>query len=127
MVHHQEPEVRLSMSNQDSLVTLGQGRVRDFSGEAGSVQFTDYKKAYTDGSTLIDIHSVDLRDRANSIGGVKAQRSNISYQMSSEDERLHALQVAQTHKEEQKRLRRLNLYDKKHEESYEKIHSMLLR
>ena len=48
----EEPQERLSMRNQDSLVTLGQGKVSNFSGEAGNLGFTDYKAAFTTDSTL---------------------------------------------------------------------------
>lgn len=127
LVKYQEPEVRISATNQDSLMTLGQGKITNFGGTTDNLSYTDYKQAFTDGSTLIDTTSVDLGQRANSIGGVKAQRSNLSYTMTSEDEQRLALQKLQEQQEEQKRTSRLNVYDQRHGEAYEKIHSMLLR
>jgi hypothetical protein len=115
------------MSNADSIMTLGQGKITDFSGNSDNLAYTDYKQAFTDGSTLIDINSVDTSGRANSIGGVKAQRSNISYTMSQEDQRLYAQRQLLEQKQERDRISRLNVYDKQHGEAYEKIHSMLLR
>ena len=47
--------------------------------------------------------------------------------MTSEDEQRLALQKLQEQQEEQKRTSRLNVYDQRHGEAYEKIHSMLLR
>ena len=47
--------------------------------------------------------------------------------MSEKDQQREAMQQIHDKKEEQKRLNRLNVYDQKHKESYEKIHSMLLR
>ena len=70
------------MKNQDSLVTLGQGKVSNFSGEVGNLGFTDYKAAFTVDSTLIDTSGVDINGRADSIKGVERERSNISYQLS---------------------------------------------
>ena len=122
-----EPEVRISMSNQDSLMTLGQGKISNFGGQTDNLSYTDYKQAFTDGSTLIDTSTVDLSGRSNSIGGVKAQRSNISYTLSPQDQQRLALQQMQDKQEEEKRLQRLNVYDQRQAESYEKIHSMLLR
>jgi len=127
LVQHREPEERMSMRNQDSMVTLGQKKVGDFSGTSDGLHFTDYKKAYTHGSTLIDVNSVSLEDRANSIGGVKSQRSNISYELSHEDQKRLALQKMKEEQDEQKRIQRLQVYDQKHGQAYEKIHSLLLR
>jgi curved DNA-binding protein CbpA len=127
LVKYGEPETRISMKNQDSLVTLGQGKITDFSGEANNLSFTDYKKAYTYGSTLIDTSSVDISGRSGSMKDMKMQRSNISYQMTPQDQQRVAIQRLQEQKEEEKRLNRLNVYDQKHGQVYEKIHSMLLR
>ena len=127
LIKYKEPEVRISMSNQDSLMTLGQGKVSDFGGSTDNLFYTDYKQAFTDGSTLIDTSTVDLKGRSNSINGVKAQRSNISYQMSPEDQQRVAIQQMKEQEQEKQRLQRLNVYDQQHEQTYEKIHSMLLR
>lgn len=127
LVKYQEPEVRISMANQDSLMTLGQGKVTNFGGSTDNLSYTDYKQAFTDGSTLIDTSTVDLNGRANSIGGIKTQRSNISYSLSPEDQQRLAIQELEKKKEEQRRVERLNVYDQQHGQAYERIHSMLLR
>ena len=122
-----EPEVKISMSNADSLMTLGQDKITNFSGQSSNLNYTDYKQAFTDGSTLIDINSVDTSSRSNSIGGIKSQRSNISYQMSQQDQQLYSQRQIAEKNSEQDRINRLNVYDQQHGEAYEKIHSMLLR
>jgi hypothetical protein len=122
-----EPEVKISMLNADSLMTLGQDKITNFSGQSSNLNYTDYKQAFTDGSTLIDINSVDTSSRSNSIGGIKSQRSNISYQMSQQDQQLYSQGQIAEKNSEQDRINRLNVYDKQHGEAYEKIHSMLLR
>ena len=127
LVKYETPEERLSMKNQDSLVTLGQGKVRDFSGSSDNLHFTDYKKAFTYGSTLIDPSSVSLEGRAHSIGGIKSQRSNLSYELSPEDQRKLAIQQLQEKQREEKRVQRLQVYDQKHGQAYERIHGLLLR
>lgn len=127
MVRYEEPQERLSMKNQDSLVTLGQQKISDFSGTTDNLHFTDYKQAYTHGSTLIDVNSVSLGDRANSIGGIKSQRSNLSYQMTPKDSQKHVRQQLRDQQKEDKRVQRLHVYDQKHGQAYEKIHSLLLR
>ena len=47
--------------------------------------------------------------------------------MTPQDEQKATLMKVREQQEEQKRLDRLNVYDRRHGESYEKIHSMLLR
>ena len=127
LVKYQEPEVKISMSNADSIMTLGQGKITDFSGNSDNLTYTDYKQAFTDGSMLIDPSSVDTSGRANSVRGIKSQRSNISYQMTQEDQIRLAKQQALEEKAEKDRVSRLNVYDRQHGEAYERIHSMLLR
>ena len=127
LVKYQEPEVKISMSNSDSIMTLGQGKITDFSGQSDNLTYTDYKQAFTDGSMLIDPASVDTSGRANSVRGIKSQRSNISYQMTQQDQIRLAQKQALEEKAERDRVSRLNVYDKQHGEAYEKIHSMLLR
>ena len=80
MVQYQDPEVSISMKNKDSLMVLGQGKVSDFSGEAGNLGFRDYKDAFTN-TTLIDTTSVSIEDRKSSVKGLERERSNISYRM----------------------------------------------
>jgi len=127
MIKYQEPEVRISSSNQDSLMILGQGKVTNFGGTTDNLSYTDYKQAFTDGSTLIDTSTVNINDRANSIGGIESQRSNISYSMSTGDQQRAAKQDRHSAEEERQRQQRLNQYDEKHGQAYERIHSMLLR
>jgi curved DNA-binding protein CbpA len=127
VVQYQEPQERLSMKNQDSLATLGQGKVSNFSGEVGNLGFTDYKAAFTVDSTLIDTGSVDINGRANSIKKVERERSNISYQISAEDQQRVAYQEALQQKQERLRMQRLQVYDQQSEDMYNKVHQLLLR
>ena len=127
IVQYQEPQVRMSMKNQDSLVILGQGKISNFSGDTGNLSFTDYKAAFTTDSTLIDTTSVDINGRSNSIKGIEKERSNISYQLSAEDAQRLAYKEALEKKQERQRLQRLQVYDQKTEDNYHKIHQLLLR
>lgn len=127
IVQYEEPQVRISMKNQDSLVTLGQGKITNFSGETNGLGFSDYKAAFTTDTTLIDESSIDINGRANSIKGVERERANISYKMSSQDQHRVAYQEALQNKEERARIQRLQVYDQKGEDMYNKVHQMLLR
>jgi len=128
IVRYDEPETRISMRGQDSIVTLGQGKVSNFSGETGGgLNFTDYKAAFTTDSTLIDESTISLDGRSTSVKGLEQQRSNISYKMSVEDRERQAYQEALQNKEERARIQRLQVYDQKGEDMYNKVHQMLLR
>ena len=127
LVKYQEPEVRISMANQDSLMVLGEGKIADFGGTTDNLSFTDYKQAFTDNSTLIDTSSVDITGRVTSMNGMKKQRSNISYDMTPQQEKIFALQQLEQKKAEEERIQRLQRYDQQTGETYEKIHSLLLR
>ena len=115
------------MSNQDSLMVLGEGKISDFGGTTDNLSFTDYKQAFTDNSTLIDTSSVDITGRVSSMNGIKKQRSNISYNMTPQQEKIFAIQQQEQQKAEQERIKRLQRYDQQTGENYEKIHSLLLR
>ena len=123
-----EPQERVSMKNQDSLVTLGQGKVTDFSGETGAgLNFTDYRAAFTTDSTLIDTSGVDINGRAHSVKGIERERKDISYELSPEGQQKIAYQEAMKTKKERSRVQRLQVYDQKGEDMYSKVHQLLLR
>ena len=123
---YSSPEERISLKNQDSLMILGQGKVSNFGGTTDNLAYTDYKQAFTD-STLIDPSTVDISSRKTTIGSVKSERKNISYTMNKEDEKIYTKQLLEQQKSEENRIKRLQKYDQQTKDSYEKIHSLLLR
>tara|TARA_Y100000389_G_scaffold147201_1_gene146077 strand:- start:454 stop:1575 length:1122 start_codon:yes stop_codon:yes gene_type:complete len=128
IIQYKEPTEQFAhSSNSDSLVTLGQGKVTNFSGEMGNIGFSDYKAAFTVDSTMIDTSTVDINGRSNSVKGVERERSNISYQLSPEDQQRVAYQEALNQREERARVQRLQVYDQKSEDAYHKVHQLLLR
>ena len=110
-------------------MTLGRDKITDWSGggEAGNIHYTDYKKAYTDGSTLIDINNVSMEGRAGSMDSIKHQRSGISYSMSEQDRTREREREILGEHEEKKRQQRVSMYDQKHADAYERIHGLLLK
>ena len=70
---------------------------------------------------------VSLDGRSTSVKGLEQQRSNISYQMTTEDRERQAYQEAIQNKEERARVQRLQVYDQTGEDMYNKVHKMLLR
>ena len=123
---YSNPEERISLRNQDSIMVLGQGKVSDFGGTTDNLSYTDYKQAFTD-STLIDPSAVDISSRKTNIGSMKSDRKNISYTMNNLDEQRYNQEVIDKQTAEENRIKRLQNYDQQTKDSYEKIHSLLLR
>ena len=121
-----EPDVTISFKGKDSLVTLGQDKITDFSGESsGGLKFRDYKDAFSN-SLLIDENSVDIKKRAKSIIEAKNDRKNISYKLSKEDEKKQNELMLNEEKSEQKRLERLKRIDEESFNKYNEIHKRML-
>jgi curved DNA-binding protein CbpA len=127
IVRYDEPQVDISFKGKDSLMVLGKGNISDFSGESnGGLNYRDYKDAFTN-SCLIDVNSsTDTRGRPRNINDMEASRSNISYQMSHEDQQKYQLKKHKEQQEEQNRLQRLQEYEQKAFNSYDQIHRRML-
>ena len=125
LVKYKDPEVNISYKNKDSIMVLGKGKIDNFTGESGGLNYTDYKDAYTN-SCLIDTNSINLRKRSKSILDKKAERKNISYQMSEKDIKLQELKRIKEEKEEQERISRLKQYEEKAFNNYNEVHKRLL-
>jgi len=125
LVKYEEPKVDISYKNKDSIMVLGKGKIDNFTGESGGLNYTDYKDAYTN-SCLIDTKSINLRKRSKSILDKEAERKNISYQMSEQDIQLQELKRIKEEKEEQERIARLKQYEEKAFNNYNEVHKRLL-
>ena len=107
-------------------MVLGQNKVKDFSGVSdGGLAYRDYKDAFTN-SCFIDVNSVDIEGRASTIDDQVAQRSNVQYTMSDQDQHRYQQQKRQEEEEEKKRVERLQIFEEKSGDAYNKIHMRLL-
>ncbi len=126
MVVYETPEVGISYKGKDSIVTLGQSKVNDFSGDTGSgLNFRDYRDAYTN-SCLIDVHQFKDKGRPKDINSMESNRSNISYEMSEQDKKRYLQQQLREKKEEEMRIQRLQVYEQKSFNTYDRIHQRML-
>jgi len=126
IVRYDEPQVDISFKGKDSLMVLGKGNITDFSGESdGGLNYRDYKDAFTN-SCLIDTSSISMRGRAKNINDMESSRSNISYQMSQEDQKKYALKKQKEEQEEQNRIQRLQQFEEKAFNTYDRIHQRML-
>lgn len=119
-----DPTEQISYKGADSIMELGKKQVKNFSGESGGLKYRDLKDAY-ENPTLIDIQSVDLSKRSNSIQGLKSQRSNIQYQMSDKEAKQRALLQKQTEQNERERLQRLHETDQLIFQKYQRMQNRL--
>lgn len=126
IVRYEEPQVSISFRGKDSLVTLGDGKVKDFSGESSSgLQYRDYRDAFSN-SHLIDVSSVDISHRSKTIRQANTERKNISYEMSQEDlEKQKKIQIIEEKREEE-RIKRLQTSDQHAFSTYDAIHQRML-
>ena len=125
LIKYDEPEVGISYKGKDSLMTLGQGKVTDFSGESGGLVYRDYRDAYTN-TFLIDEASVDTGGRPRSIQEQKGARAKISYEMDEESQMREAMKMKNEEKAEEARLRRLKEFEEKSFDAYDRVHRRLL-
>lgn len=126
IVKYEEPKVDISFRGKDSIVTLGQDKINDFSGECSSgLSFRDYKDAYTN-TCLIDIHSVDISKRSKNMKEQSLQRKNINYSMSEQDLKKEKIKKLYEEKKEKERVQRLQQTDQKHFDAYTAIHQRML-
>tara|TARA_B100001093_G_C26721124_1_gene967877 strand:- start:121 stop:1251 length:1131 start_codon:yes stop_codon:yes gene_type:complete len=126
LVKYENPEVDISCKGKHSLTVLGQGKISNFSGDTSSgLGFRDYKDAYTN-SCLIDVRRFKDTDRPRDINTMESSRTNISYQMSENDNKRYIQQQLKEKQEEEKRLDRLRVFEERSFNTYDKIHQRLL-
>ena len=126
IVNYEGPQVSISFRGKDSLVTLGDDKVVDFSGESSSgLQYRDYRDAFSN-SHLIDVSSVDISHRSKTIRQANTERKSISYEMSQEDlEKQKKIQIMEEKREEE-RVKRLQQSDQSAFSTYDAIHQRML-
>ena len=123
MIKYDEPQVDISYKNKSSIMTLGQGKVTDFSGESGGLSYRDYKDAYT--NTYLVGDEV-VKDRPKDLKETEHQRKKISYEMSEKDQQIMALKKVKEEQEEKKRIERLSLYEEKAFNIYDQVHKRMI-
>tara|TARA_Y100000389_G_scaffold68627_1_gene65121 strand:- start:2147 stop:3304 length:1158 start_codon:yes stop_codon:yes gene_type:complete len=127
LVKYDNPNVDISFRGKDSLTVLGQDKISDFSGDTGmGLGFRDYKDAFTN-SCLIDTNAFQDKGRPRDINTMESSRSNISYQMSEQDQKKILLQQLREKKEEEQRIQRLQQFENQAFSTYDKIHQRLLQ
>ena len=119
-----EPGENISYKGADSIVSLGQKNVKNFSGESGGLGYRDLRDAY-ENSTLINVNSVDISNRDKDINAIKSSRTNINYKISNEDLQRQAMLREREQIHEKDRIDRIKNTDQKIFSDYQRIHNRL--
>ena len=122
---YKEPGVDISYKNKSSIMTLGQGKITDFSGESGGLMYRDYKDAFSN-PYLVQEDDINMNKRPKDLKKIESERENISYEMDEKDQQIHALKMIQEEKEEELRVQRLRNYEEKAFDIHEKLHQRLI-
>ena len=126
IINYEEP---VAMGSGDlGFSELGQSDIDNFTrgeSEGGGIEYTDYKNAYTIDSKLIDTDNITF-DRPESVNAMKADRENISHNMSDSMKRQLEQKQLQVEQKEFDRLQRVNLFDEAAEDHYNKMNKLML-
>lgn len=122
---YSEPEELVSMGNRDSIMILGKERVKSYTGESNGLHYRDLKEAYTE-TTLIDVDSIDISKRNDSIQSRERERSNIQFKMSEDDMKLQALRRQKSERDEAQRIKNLQQRDEQIGVHYERVHQRMM-
>jgi len=121
------PKENISCSMKDSLVTLGQGRVEDFSGQTPSgLSYRDYKDAYTN-NYLVDENMIQNKITQDSLQDIERERENISFTINDSDRGYYDRLRKIEEKKEEERIRRLQRNDHDAGEIFSKLNSRMLQ
>ena len=121
IVKYREPNVGISFKKSDSIMTLGQGNIDDYSISGAS----DYKMAF-ENNFLIDTDEFGRTQNFKNMNDIENNRSNISYTPSNEELLYIQNKELLEKKNEENRILRLKEEDNKHFLQYNKISNRLL-
>lgn len=121
IVKYREPDVGISFKSSDSIMTLGQGNIDDYSISGAS----DYKMAF-ENNFLIDTDEFGRTQNFKNMNDIENNRSNISYTPSNEELLYIQNKELLEKKEEDNRILRLKEEDNKHFLQHNKISNRLL-
>ena len=126
MIVYKEPEALPSSTKTLKYTELGIDNIKDYSTETNNLYCADYKRAHST-SRLADPRLMKNRTSFNSMGDIKASRSNISYTMTEEDLIKEAKRKRKEQKLEERRLRKQQELDNQAEKNFHLINNLMLR
>ena len=126
LVKHQELGVVVH-TDSTPFSTLGEGKIKDFTGNTSSLQYSDLKDAHTTHTTLIDASRVQQQPTFRSVKEMEAYRSQIQHTLSPEEAELQDFLKQKKKTEEHQRMERLQTGDRLVAQQHAKIQQRLLQ
>lgn len=124
ITQYNEPQA-VNTSKNMQFSELGVDQVDNYGVKNDGLGYTDYRIAHQDETMLIDVDSVKVKSY-KSINHLKADRENISYNLSDEDRRLIELRKQQESEREQRRLNNMRSHDRIVGEQYNRINHLMI-
>ena len=124
LIIYEEPEPLMSCNV--GYAELGADKIKDF-GQSSTLQnkFTDYKRAHTTASKLIDPATVQTQHFA-SVEDLKSSRSRVSHTLSPADQKKIQLRKRREELDEEERLMRLQQADATAFSHFNKVNKLML-
>ena len=113
--------------NTTAFSTLGEGRVGDFGGATGDLQYSDLKDAHTTNATLIDTSRAQQQPQFHSVKEMEAQRSQVRHTLSPAEAERQSFLKEKREKEEHARRERLEQRDQMIAQQHQRIQQQLLQ
>ena len=123
VVKYEKPR-EMFMNEDNNCEELGKTKIDNYSGKSKSINYTDYKEAYTT-SRLVDT-GIDISDRNfRDITQLKNDRQNIKEQTEEEIMNIE-LEKSRKEEEEQQRVNNVDSIDQRYFDMYKRTHNIMI-
>ena len=124
IIEYQEPQA-INLGKNMGYTELGVNEVNNYGMKNEGLGYTDYRMAHHEENTLINPDEVDYKTY-DSLNHLKADRKNISYNLSDNDKRRLQLREEEEKRREERRLNNLKMQDKNIYNQYNKINHLMI-
>jgi curved DNA-binding protein CbpA len=124
IIKYEEPKA-INLSNNMGFSELGVDKVDNYGVKNEGLGYTDYKLAHQDENMLINTDSVKVKSY-QSINHLKADRENISYDLSEENRRRIDMMKRENEEKEGRRLHNLQNHDRIAGEQFNRINHLMI-
>lgn len=124
IIEYQEPQA-INLGKNMGYTELGVNEVDNYGMKNEGLGYTDYRMAHHEENTLINPDEVDYK-KYDSLNHLKADRENISYNLSDNGKRRLQLREEEEKRREERRITNLKMQDKNIYKQYNKINHLMI-
>ena len=124
IIQYTEPKA-INLSNNMGFSELGIDKVDNYGVKNEGLGYTDYKLAHQEENMLINTDTVKVKSY-QSINHLKADRENISYQLSDENKRRIDMMKREEEEKEERRLQNLRYQDRRTTEQFNRLNHLMI-